>query len=92
LFVCLQQCSSAARTLSLQHVFAVLVRLKVLDSSASSLFPLSFPTSFRFSPTPSGNQALLSAMRNVCPYIFYMLFSILSKTDCITPISSVITL
>ena len=47
-----QSSSEVPEGLTNNPVFAVLLCLKVLDSSASSLFPLFFPTSFRSSPPP----------------------------------------
>ena len=93
LFAYLKEFSNIAPYSFTVAIFAVLLCLKVLDSSASSLFPLSFPTSFRFFFFFFRRPGrLVSSMCNACPYSFYMLFSILPKTDCITPISSLITL
>ena len=74
--------------------------VKVSDSSASSLFSLLFPTSFRvilFFFRISGDRVnvrlghLLSVTRHGCHFLFNMLFSILSRTGFLIPIFSPVT-
>ena len=75
---------------SLYAIFARLLRLHVLDSSASWLCSLFFPTSFRvflfFFLIPATKSAFIQAICHLpcvilCPRHFNPLFSILFRTD-----------
>jgi hypothetical protein len=59
-----------------------------VKSFVSSPFPLILPTLLQVIILLG---SLLSSLRTTCPYRFNMLFSILFKTVCVTPIFSLIT-